>query len=434
MMPLKEHLDFSSDIGFHRAVEMCNGAGVCRKRTVDTMCPSFQVTREEMHSTRGRANLLRAAISGHLPPEDFTGEKMKEALSLCISCKACKAECPSSVDMAKIKFEWQAHYYEEHGTPLRARLFGAIARLSRLSSGPLAPLANFGIRFGPVKWAMDRYLGISQERELPAFARVPFTTWFKSHEKPAGQGRQQVVLFNDTFNTYNEPHIAIAATELLEAAGFEVILPGHGCCGRPMISKGLVKESRAAARETVDKLAPYAAQGIPIVGLEPSCLLSFRDEYLYLLPGDERVQQIARCAVMLEEFIAGLAAEGQLHLDFTAAEEQVLLHGHCHQKALVGTEPSKATLGLPPNTMVSEVDSGCCGMAGSFGYEKENLMWSLEMGERRLMPAIRQAVDGSVVVAAGTSCRHQIAHATGKRALHPAEYLRSRLDQSVEHR
>jgi len=436
LMPLLERLDFSSDQGFHRAVEMCNGAGVCRKQTADTMCPTFQVTREELHSTRGRANLLRVAMSGKLPSpgsaSPLTSPAIKEALDLCISCKACKAECPSSVDMAKIKFEWQGHYYAERGTPLRARLFGQIAALSRWSSGPLAPLANWGMGLPPLKWALDRFLGISAERELPAFAPIPFTTWFRQREKETrGRGEKgKVVLFNDTFNTYNDPHIAIAATEVLEAAGFEVLLPGHGCCGRPMISKGLIEGARAAARDTIDKLAPFAAQGIPIVGLEPSCLLSFRDEYGYLLPDDPRVVQVAAQSLLFEEFMAQLAAEGKLNLRFKPEAKHYLLHGHCHQKALVGTEPSKKTLTLAPDAQVTEVDSGCCGMAGSFGYEKEHLAWSQAMGERRLMPAIRQADDTTLIAAAGTSCRHQIAHATGKRAYHPAELLRQALADS----
>ncbi len=429
VIPLQEHLDFSSDQGFHRAVEMCNGAGICRKRTTGTMCPSFMVTREEEHSTRGRANLLRAAMSGSLPPEDFTGERMYEALDLCIECKACKAECPSSVDMAKIKFEWLAHYYEEHGTPLRARLFGDIARLSRLSSGPLAPLANWGLQSGLARTLMEKTVGISRHRTLPPFAREPFTTWF--HKKKAAHhsryGLRPVVLFNDTFNTYNDPHVAIAATQLLEAGGYDVVLPGHKCCGRPMISKGLVDRARAAARDTVARLAPLAEEGLPIIGLEPSCILTLRDEYLSLLPDDPRARTVAAQTVTLEEFLAQEADAGNLELEFRSDARRLLLHGHCHQKALVGTAPSKRALTLPPNFQVDEVDSGCCGMAGSFGYEAEHYDISLQMGERRLFPAVREAPDETILVAAGTSCRHQIEHGAGRRAYHPAEVLRDAL-------
>ena len=430
VIPVRERLDFSADLGFHRAVEMCNGAGICRKRTTGTMCPSFMVTREEEHSTRGRANMLRAALSGRLPEEAFTSPRMYEVMDLCIECKACKAECPSSVDMAKIKFEWLGHYHDAHGTPLRARLFGDIARLSRLSSGPLAPLANRMLHSPLVRGALEKTVGLSRQRPLPPFAREPFTTWYRRHQaaRSSRHALRRVVLFNDTFNTYNDPHVAIAAAEFLEAAGYDVLLPGHTCCGRPAISKGLVEQARALAAETVTRLAPFAEEGIPIVGLEPSCLLSLRDEYLSLLPEDPRAELVADHAHTFEEFVADLAAQGELDLTFTTTQRQLLLHGHCHQKALVGTGPSKQVLTLPQNYRVEEVDSGCCGMAGSFGYEAEHYDISLSMGERRLFPAVRNAGAETVVVAAGTSCRHQVEHATGKRALHPAEVLREALN------
>ena len=238
----------------------------------------------------------------------------------------------------------------------------------------------------------------------------------------------QVVLFNDTFNTYQEPDIAVAATEVLEAAGFEVLLPeGHRCCGRPMISKGLVKKARTAARNTVARLVPFAEAGLPIIGLEPSCLLSFRDEYLYLLPGDAQAQRVAKQAVLFEEFIACLADAGQLPLSFTREKRDLLLHGHCHQRALVGTEPTRQVLSLPENYEVREVDSSCCGMAGSFGYEKEHYRISCTMAERRLLPEVRASGGATIVVAPGTSCRHQIEHGSARRVLHPAEVLRDAL-------
>ena len=425
VIPLREHLDFGPDLGFHRAVEMCNGAGICRKKTTGTMCPSFMVTREEEHSTRGRANMLRAAMSGRLPAETLTSPRMAEVMDLCISCKACKAECPSSVDMAKIKTEFLAHYHEAHGTPLRSRLFANIGALSRVSSGPLAPLANWGLGQPWLRRALDHAVGISKERTLPSFASEPFTTWFRRRQRPAPGARGQVLLFNDTFNTYNYPQTAIAATELLEAAGFEVLVSDFGCCGRPALSKGLVDPARRMARRTVRSLAPYARQGIPIVGLEPSCLLTLSDEYLDLLPRDDPgVRAVAEQAIMIEPFLAALAEAGELDLAFTDEPREVLLHGHCHQKALVGTVPSHAVLGLPANFTVREVDSGCCGMAGSFGYETEHVNMSLQMGERRLLPAVRAAGEDTLVAAAGVSCRQQIKHGTGRQALHPVEVLR----------
>ena len=421
VLQIDEHLDFSSDQGFHRAVEMCNGAGVCRKTTTGTMCPSYMATQEEEHSTRGRANLLRAALSGRLPHQELTNRRMYEAMDLFIECKACKSECPSSVDMAKIKFEFLAQYYENHRVPLRTRLMADVARASRMACGPLAPLANRLLRNRPLRFLMERFLGISRRRQLPAFARQSFVAWFqKRGQRPEAQ--KKVVLFNDTWNTYNDPHISIAATQLLEAAGFEVVLPGHRCCGRPMISKGLVEQAREAARDCVEKLAPWAEQGIPIVGLEPSCLLTLRDELMVLLPEEPRAPTIAKNAFLFEEFFAKLADQGALNLKFKQQAKKILLHGHCHQKALVGTAPSKTVLGLT-GCEVEEVDSGCCGMAGSFGYEAEHYDVSQAIGERRLLPAVRDAPAETIVVAAGVSCRQQIRHGTGRQALHPAEVL-----------
>ena len=425
VLQLNGQLDFSEDQGFHRAVEMCNGAGICRKTSTGTMCPTYMVTREEEHSTRGRANLLRAALSGHLPAEELTSPRMYEAMDLCIECKACKSECPSSVDMAKIKFEFLAQYYLKHRVPLRARLMADIARFSRWNTGFIAPLVNAILGNGAVRWLMEKTLGVSRHRSLPKFARVPFTTWFRNRGPQPSQ-KKKVVLFNDTFNTFNYPHVSIAATEVLEAAGFEVILPGHWCCGRPMISKGLVDKARAAAKDCIEKLSPFAEQGIPIVGLEPSCLLTLRDELLMLVPTDPRGPVIARNAFLFEEFIANLAEAGELDLKFKQATEKVLLHGHCQQKALVGTDPSKQTLGAA-GCEVDEVDSGCCGMAGSFGYEAEHYDISQAMGERRLLPAVREAGEVTTLVAAGVSCRQQIKHGTGRQALHPAEVLRAKL-------
>jgi FAD/FMN-containing dehydrogenase/Fe-S oxidoreductase len=426
VIPIQPKIDFSNELGFDRAVEMCSGMGVCRKATTGTMCPSFMVTREEEHSTRGRANALRAAMAGVLPVEEFTSERMYQVMDLCISCKGCKAECPSTVDMGKIKVEFLAQYFEMHGTPRRAKLFGHIAALSRLSSGMMAPLVNFGVRNPIARRVMERVMGISSKRTLPPFAWEPFTEWFekgKASQQPDPQ-RKKVVLFNDTFNTYNYPHVAIAATEVLEKLGYEIILPGHKCCGRPMISEGLVDDARAAAHDVINRLAQYAYAGIPIVGLEPSCLLMLRDEYLYLLPDDPHAKRVAENAMMFEEFIAKLADEGELKIAFSDEQREILLHGHCHQKALVGTGPSKRTLSLPSNYSVKEVDSGCCGMAGSFGYEAEHYDISLKMAERRLLPAVREASADTIVVAAGVSCRQQIKHGTGRQALHPAEVLR----------
>jgi FAD/FMN-containing dehydrogenase/Fe-S oxidoreductase len=424
VMPLNEHLDFSADQGFHRAVEMCNGAGICRKRTTGTMCPSFMVTQEEEHSTRGRANMLRAAIAGQLDKDALTSKRMYEVMDLCIECKACKAECPSSVDMAKIKFEFLAMYYEKNPVPLRARLFGDIAKVNRLGAGRMAGLANWSLGSKLFKKVLGSTLGISPERDLPRLSQQPFDKWFRSRTpapEPAA-GSREVLLFNDTFNTYNSPEIARAALAVLEAGGCTVHIPEPGCCGRPLISKGLFGQARAAARQTIDRLAPFARRGVPIVGLEPSCLLTLTDEYLALFPDDPDAQAVADQAILFDDFVVAEDVREALQPQLTPQGGQVLLHGHCHQKALVGTQSTIAALEMA-GMQVEEVDSGCCGMAGSFGYEQEHYDVSIQMAERRLLPAVRTQPHSTTIVAPGVSCRAQIQHGAARGALHPAEVL-----------
>ncbi len=422
----KTAVDFSDELGFHRAVEMCNGAAVCRKRTADTMCPSFMATREEGNSTRGRANLLRAALSGTLPASTMTDERLYEAMSLCVSCKACKAECPSSVDMAKIKTAYLDNYYQKNGVPLRSRLFANFGRLMPLGAGGMAPLANMITKNGLVRTGMEKWLGITKKRPLPAFARQPFIKWWKRRDGEAQGELGELVLFIDPFTNYNTPNVAIAAVEVLEAAGFKIVVVA-GDDGRPAISKGVVKEAVATAKKTIAQLAPYAKRGLPIVGLEPSSLLTLRDEYLYLLKGDERAVTVAERAITFEEFIAELADEERLSLRFTKKSQQILLHGHCHQKSLVGTKPAHRALSLPPNYTVEEVNAGCCGMAGTFGYEAEHYDLSMKMGEMGVLTAVRTVGKEVIVAAAGLSCREQIKHGTERHALHPAEILRDAL-------
>jgi Fe-S oxidoreductase len=395
---------------------------VCKKKLEGTMCPSFMVTLEEEHSTRGRANALRAAINGHLPADALTSPRLYEVLDLCLECKGCKAECPSNVDMAKLKYEFLAHYHARHGTPLRARLFGNIERLNRLGCA-FAPLSNWVANSEPARWFFDRVLGLHKRRQLPPFASQTFDRWFASRNgrRPApSQG--PVVLFNDCYMTYNYPEIGKAAVKVLEAAGFEVILAEKKCCGRPMISKGLLQEAKNNAAENVDKLSGYVRKGIPIVGCEPSCILTFRDEYPDLLD-DPRAGDLAKGSFMIEEFLVGLHGRGALNLPFTNGSKSFLLHGHCHQKALIGSGPSLQVLRMLPGAKVEEVDSGCCGMAGSFGYEKEHYELSIAIGNRRLFPAVKAKGPEWEIVAAGVSCRQQIPHGTGRRARHLVEVL-----------
>jgi FAD/FMN-containing dehydrogenase/Fe-S oxidoreductase len=423
---VKTYFSFAREGGFDRAVELCNGAGVCKKKLEGTMCPSYMVTREEEHSTRGRANALRAAITGHLPADALTSRRMYEVLDLCLECKGCKAECPSNVDLAKLKYEFLAHYYAAHGTPLRARLFGHIALLSRLGCA-LAPLSNWVLGSAPARFALEKIAGVDRRRRLPPFARPTFEQWFAARNGAVSKGeRDLVVLFHDTFMTYNEPQIGRAAVAVLEAAGFHVILAEKRCCGRPMISKGMVERARANARYNLEQLSPYAEAGVPIVGCEPSCILTFRDEYPDLLE-DPRTERLARHVFMMEEFLLGLHERGALPLAFRPTARDILLHGHCHQKALIGSAPSLKVLRLLPGARVAEVDSGCCGMAGSFGYEREHYDISLAIGARCLFPAVQAAGPETEIVAAGISCRQQIAHATGRRAKHLVEVLAAAL-------
>jgi Fe-S oxidoreductase len=421
-------LDFSAQGGFAAAVEMCNGVGVCRKKLEGTMCPSYMATRDEEHTTRGRANALRAVLSGKVPQTDFAGRRLYEVMDLCLECKGCKAECPSNVDMAKMKYEFLHHYYTVHGLPLRNRIFGHIARLSFLGSR-LAPFSNWIARSWPNRWLMERMAGVDRRRPLPRFARETFTDWFDARRAPAEAPRGDVVLFHDTFITYNAPEIGRAAVELLERAGYRVRLVDKKCCGRPMISKGMLDLAKAHAQWNVARLHPWVARGASIVGLEPSCLLTLRDETVELVRTPE-ARQVAAASFLLEEFLLREKAHG-LTLPFRPARpdgvrRRALLHGHCHQKAMVGTAPTVAVLRWAGYD-VAEVDSGCCGMAGSFGFEREHYDLSVSLGNRRLAPAVKAAAADTEIVAPGVSCRQQIEHLAGRAARHPAQVLRDAL-------
>ena len=413
-------LDFTGQGGFARAVEMCSGMGECRKKLDGTMCPSYMGTLDEEHSTRGRANALRAVLSGKVPKEEFTGKRLHDVMDLCLECKACKAECPSNVDMAKLKYEFLDHYHRVNGLPLRNRLFGGIERLNRIGS-QFAPLSNWVVGSGLNRWLMEKLAGIDRRRPLPQFAGVTFEDWFDGR-KPEGDGAKgEVVLFHDTFNNFNTPNVAVATTRLLERLGYHVLLVNKRCCGRPMISKGMLGEAKNNAAWNVDQLAEYAERGVPIVGMEPSCLLTLRDEYPdFLRTNDAKL--VARNSFLLEEFLLQERDTGKVSLSFGANGRKALLHGHCHQKALVGTVPTVALL-KGVGFEVSEVDSGCCGMAGSFGFEKEHYDLSLTIGNRRLAPAVKSASAEVEIVAPGISCRQQIEHLTGRKAKHTAEVL-----------
>jgi len=412
-------LDFSHHGGFEAAVELCNGSGLCRKRTGGTMCPSYMATGDERDTTRARANALRSVMDGTLPRSALTGERLWEVFALCVGCKACKTECPSRVDVAMMKSEVLAQRGAEHGFTLRQRAAAhARAGLAVASRAPGLVNAVAGTR--AARRLAEATVGIDRRRRLPRVA-APLQRSFAA--LPQGAGPARVALFADTWTTYQRPDIGAAAVAVLARAGARVELPRVACCGRPMLSEGLVDPARRSARANLDALAPLAEQGVPIAGLEPSCILTLRDDYATLLPDDPRVETVAAATRLWEEALLELDARPRFR---AGGGERVLLHGHCHQKALVGTGPTEAALALVPGVEVETVDSGCCGMAGLFGYEREHYDVSMRMGERRLFGAVRGA-SAATVVAPGTSCRQQIADGTGRHALHPAEFLAARL-------
>jgi Fe-S oxidoreductase len=448
---LRPLFDWSADDGLARAVEMCNGSGDCRKAS-GVMCPSFQATREEEHSTRGRANLLRAALSGQFPisparaglltepaepaptaraglltePAEPAWSDVYEALDLCLGCKACKTECPSSVDMAKIKAEVQAQRYAAEGTPLAARLFGHIHTVNRLAA-PVAPLANVALRTNLARAALGKLLNLHPARALPPMAHPTFPAWFAArpslttNHSPFTINHSPVVLFPDTFTTYNYPQIGIAAVQVLEAAGFQVQLAQRVCCGRPMLSQGLVEDARRQAARNVELLYPLAQQGLPILICEPSCAAAFHEEYHDLLPGDPRVAALAEQVFLIDDWLAAQFAAG-LALPVHALPQPILFHGHCHQKATVGVAGSLAALRAVPGQQASLIDAGCCGMAGAFGYTADHYEVSMAIARDRLAPAIEAAPD-ALICADGASCRQQIEHVTGRRVYHVVEVL-----------
>ncbi len=420
---LETRLDFTNEGGFAAAIEMCNGVGACRKLNLGAMCPSYIATREETHTTRGRANVLRAAISGKFPIDDLTSKATFDVLDLCLECKSCKAECPSNVDMAKIKYEFLHQYYKTHKVPRRSKMVADIHK-TNARMAPIAPVANAITRSAPMRWALDKLVGFSSDRPAPPVVRKTFQKWFEGRKALAGTyPRGQIVLFHDTFMNFNYPSIGIAATDLLESLGFEVvILKDRKCCGRPMISKGLLDMAGENARHNVDLLYEYAKRGVKIAGCESSCVMAIKDEYPDLLGGEEKARVVSNATVMLEEIISESLGDDGPQLEFTDLPKKIQFLGHCHQRALTGLSSSIKALNLPPNYEVTDIPAGCCGMAGSFGYESEHVEVSLAAGEERFFPHVRNNPDHEVCVT-GVSCREQTSFGTGRKARHLVEVL-----------
>ncbi|MGZ5256773.1 MAG: FAD-binding and (Fe-S)-binding domain-containing protein [Burkholderiales bacterium] len=440
---IKTVLDWSDWGGFDKAVEMCNNNGHCRKFDAGTMCPSYRVTRDEQHLTRGRANTLRLAISGQLGPDAFTSDAVYETLDLCVSCKGCKRECPTGVDMAKMKVEFLHHYKQRHGLTLKDRLIAYLPRYAPWASR-LAPLAN------AMSGVSKNVLGFAPQRALPQWRFDRFKegkstpTLLPNGQRPQPNRRSEpaktkdklpleVVLFVDTFNRYFEPENARAALAVLHAAGYTVHLPSSLdqrrplCCGRTFLASGLVDEAKHEAGRMLRVLKPYVDRGVPVIGLEPSCLFGVRDEFLYMHP-DGEMAELALHAFMFEEFIAREIEAGRFQLKLKALpEKKAVLHGHCHQKAFGAMPAVERVLKLIPDLEVKTIDSSCCGMAGSFGYDAAHYDVSMKMGELTLLPEVRASSTDTLIVADGTSCRHQIRDGAAREAVHVARVLHAAL-------
>jgi Fe-S oxidoreductase len=422
--------------GYAKAVEMCNNNGHCRKFDAGTMCPSYRVTRDEQHLTRGRANTLRLALSGQLGPDGIASPAVKDALDLCVSCKGCKRDCPTGVDMAKMKVEFLHHWHAKHGRSLKDRLIAGLPDYAR-TAARFAPLLNLRNKVPLLATLGEKMLGFSARRSLPEWQSDHFfaRTHGTATREETLAAERPVVLFVDTFNGFFESANAQAALQVLRAAGYTVHLAAkakadgkHLCCGRTYLATGQVDEAKAKAREVVEALGPFAEKGIAIVGLEPSCLLTLRDEHLSLGLG-KPAEQIAANALLLEEFLARELAAGRLDglkAKLRPVDQPILVHGHCHQKAFDAVSPVLKLLALIPGAKPELVESSCCGMAGAFGYEASHHDVSMQMAELSLLPAVRKSPD-AIVVADGTSCRHQIHDGAGREAVHAVALLARQL-------
>jgi FAD/FMN-containing dehydrogenase/Fe-S oxidoreductase len=433
--------DFSADGGIVRAAELCAGVGECRKKRDGTMCPSYQATCDERHSTRGRANVLRLAMTGQLEMHGLTDEAVKEALDLCLECKACKSECPTNVDMARLKAEFLHQYYRKHGLPWRNWVFGNVATISKHACR-FAPATNWLARSRPGGWLTEKLLGMDRRRTPPRHSRRTFLQAL-AESKPlqAFNDRFEVFfLFPDTFVNYHEPAVGLATVRLMRSLGlvaettvFPANPPKLRCCGRPMISNGMLTEAVQLARYNVDRLYSWAKLERPIVACEPSCILTIKDDYPALLRNEDRnkAELVAGLCQSFEEFADRIIEVGGIIpcRPLRSGPKRIVVHAHCHQRALVGVEPLMRLMSRIPGAEVIDLDAGCCGMAGSFGYEKEHYEISRLIGEQRLFPAIRAAGPHDIIVAPGFSCRQQIKHFTGRTALHPAELLYAQLGE-----
>lgn len=420
------HYHYREDGSFAAAVEICTGVGACRQGLDGTMCPSYRALGDEEHSTRGRANALRLAMTGQLGPDGMTSTRMFEILAKCLSCKSCKSECPSNVDMTRLKSEFLQLYHDANGVPLREKLISMSTDMAAKMAGWKAPIVNWFQRRWLFRKALEIAAGFDRRRVPPAYTRTPFPDWFNKRSAPAGQSLGKVVLFDDTYMNYHQPEVGVSAVELLESCGYEVIRADAGCCQRPKISHGFLREATGEGEKTLRNLDQYIEQGLKIVVCEPGCASALTDDLPDLIDDEELGNRIKENVMMIDEFLAREVSAGNLDCAFTSPHDKILIHGHCHQKALYGTTAMKFLLDRVEGISAEEIDSGCCGMAGSFGYEKEHFDLSRQIGEDRLFPAIRERKDGTAIIACGFSCRHQIADFTDVKPVHWVQTIRGK--------
>ena len=418
--------DFSDSLGVLRAAEKCNGSGDCRKlpSAGGTLCPSYRATRNEKDTTRARANALRDYLTNSDKVNKFDHKELYQVFDLCVSCKACASECPSNVDIASLKAEFLYQYQKANGFSLRSRIFANNAKLNQLGSG-FPSFTNYMVNLPIVK----KMMGVSLRREVPRLSKITFKDWYDDQKESIHQTTLvsgKVYLFCDEFTNYYDVSVGIDAFELLTALGYEVIMLNHEESGRAYLSKGFLEEAKEIANTNIEIFAPLISDKIPLIGIEPSAILSFRDEYLRLADDKPKAEKLAKNVFTIEEFFKNEIAKGNIHADqFSDVSKEIKIHGHCHQKALSTVEATFAMLNVPKNNQVTIYNSGCCGMAGSFGYEREHYDISMQMGEDTLFPKIRNTAKTTEIAAAGTSCRHQIFDGTSRKAQHPVSILRS---------
>lgn len=423
---IKTYFDFSKDESILRLAEKCSGSGDCRKTEITggTMCPSFMATRDEKDTTRARANMLRQFLTNSTKKNRFDHEEIKEVMDLCLSCKGCKTECPSSVDVAKMKAEFLQHYYDEHGAGFRTKLIANFTQSQKLGSW-VAPLYNFVVKNDFLSGMVKKTVGFAAKRSLPTVNGTTLTQWVKK-QAVVSDAKRRVYLFSDEFTEYNDAEIGITAYKLLTALGYEVVIPKHVQSGRTYLSKGFVKEAKKIANQNIHFLKGLITDDTPLLGVEPSGIITFRDEYLSLVDDDLRVdaQKVAKNALMIDEFLLTEMKAGRIHPEqFTGTTKKIKLHGHCYQKAFHLVTVTEQVLSFPKNFSVETIPSGCCGMAGSFGYEAEHYDVSMKVAELVLLPTIRKTSSDTLIAAAGTSCRHQIKDGVGRKSYHPVEIL-----------